>query len=318
MNQPMEALPVGLLHQRVLDWYATEARPLPWREPGTSPWGVLVSEVMLQQTPVARVEPAWLAWMVRWPTPATLARSAPGDAIHAWGRLGYPRRALRLHAAAVAIMTRHGGVVPDSPADLLALPGVGTYTSAAVSAFAFGRRAPVVDTNVRRVLARVVSGAGQASVSLTKAEMGLATELLPLTADDARVWGAAVMELGALVCLARTPRCGACPLRDLCAWERAGQPAYEGPARRRQCWQGTDRQCRGAILAALRAASAPLSLGEIATAWPADDAQRQRCLDSLVADGLMEPLSGEQFRLPGRVTVLGSVDRALLADPGFQ
>lgn len=303
MTELMSALPLGLLHQRVLDWYATEARALPWREPGTSPWGVLVSEVMLQQTPVARVEPAWLEWMTRWPTPDALARSAPGDAIHAWGRLGYPRRALRLHAAAVAIVARHGGRVPDSPADLLALPGVGTYTSAAVSAFAFGRRTPVVDTNVRRVLARVIGGAGQASVSLTRAEMGLATAMLPMTADDARIWGVAVMELGALVCRARSPRCGACPVRDLCAWQRAGRPAYEGTARRGQSWHGTDRQCRGAILAALRAGSGPLTLGEVATAWSADGAQRERCLASLASDGLVEPLPGHRFRLPGRHSV---------------
>lgn len=258
---------------------------------------------MLQQTPVARVEPAWLDWMTRWPTPATLARSAPGDAIHAWGRLGYPRRALRLHAAAVAIVARHGGVVPDSPADLLALPGVGTYTSAAVAAFAFGRRTPVVDTNVRRVLARVVGGAGQASVSLTPAEMVLATAMLPVTAEDARVWAVALMELGALVCRARSPRCEACPVRDLCAWERAGQPAYEGTARRGQSWHGTDRQCRGALLAALRAGNDPLTSGELATAWSAEDAQRERCLASLVSDGLVEPLAGHRFRLPGRHSV---------------
>ena len=191
--------------------------------------------------------------MSRWPTPAALAASAPGDAIHAWGRLGYPRRALRLHAAAVAMVERHGGEVPDTPADLLALPGVGTYTAAAVSAFAFGRRAAVVDTNVRRVFARIVDGAAQAAPSLTRAEMDLATALLPEAADDARTWGVAVMEMGALVCLARSPRCPACPVRDLCAWQRASRPAYEGPARRSQSWHGTDRQCRGAILAVLRA-----------------------------------------------------------------
>ncbi|HXR69060.1 MAG TPA: A/G-specific adenine glycosylase [Dermatophilaceae bacterium] len=292
--------PGALLHQRILDWYAREARDLPWREPGTSPWGVLVSEVMLQQTPVVRVEPVWRQWMSRWPSPAALAGSAPGDVIHAWGRLGYPRRALRLHEASVAMVERHGAEVPDTPRELVALPGVGTYTAAAVSAFAFGRRVSVVDTNVRRVLARLVTGVAQAAPCLTRAEVDLATALLPEGAAAARAWNAAVMEVGALVCSARTPRCPDCPVRDLCAWQRAGRPAYEGPVRRGQLWHGTDRQCRGAILAVLRAAQDPATAAAVAAAWSTDDAQRERCLDSLVADGLVEPLSRNRFRLPGR------------------
>jgi A/G-specific adenine glycosylase len=295
-------LPISLLHQRILGWYAREARELPWREPGTSPWGVLVSEVMLQQTPVVRVEPVWRQWMARWPAPASLASSAPGDAIHAWGRLGYPRRALRLHDAASAMVERHDGEVPRTPADLLALPGVGTYTAAAVSAFAFGQRAAVVDTNVRRVFARVVNSVAQAAPSLTRAEMDLAAALLPEDAENARTWSAAVMEVGAVVCLARSPRCADCPVSDLCAWQLAGRPAYQGRGRRSQSWRGTDRQCRGAILAALRATTGPVTTGELDAAWPADDAQRDRCLDSLVTDGLVEPLSGDRFRLPGRLS----------------
>jgi A/G-specific adenine glycosylase len=293
-------VPSSLLHQRILDWYAQESRSLPWREPDTSPWGVLVSEVMLQQTPVVRVEPVWRQWMSRWPAPAALASSAPGDAIHAWGRLGYPRRAVRLHAAAVAMVERHGGEVPDTLPELLALPGVGTYTAAAVSAFAFGRRATVVDTNVRRVLARVVDGAAQGAPTVTRAEMDLATALLPEGRAAARTWNAAVMEVGALVCSARSPSCPVCPVRDLCAWRRAGRPAYVGPVRRGQSWRGTDRQCRGAILAVLRTSRGPVTADSVRAAWTADDAQRDRCLDSLVADALVEPLSHNRFRLPGR------------------
>lgn len=292
--------PAVLLHRRVLAWYAAEARALPWREAGTSPWGVLVSEVMLQQTPVVRVEPLWRQWMSRWPTPAALAASAPGEAIQAWGRLGYPRRALRLHTAAVAIVKHHGGQVPGTAAELLALPGVGAYTSAAVSTFAFGRRTAVVDTNVRRVFARVVNGAGQAAPSLTRAETDLATTFLPESADDARSWSVAVMELGALVCLARSPRCHDCPVSDLCAWQLAGRPAYEGPSRPGQAWHGTDRQCRGAILAVLRETRDPVTAGELDAVWATDGAQRDRCLTSLVADGLVEALAGSRFRLPGR------------------
>jgi len=294
------AIAASALHEPILSWYAREARDLPWREPGTSPWAVLVSEVMLQQTPVKRVEPIWRQWMARWPTPDSLAESAPGDAVHAWDRLGYPRRALRLHAAAVAIVQHHDGFVPDTVRDLLALPGVGTYTAAAVSAFAFGQRTTVVDTNVRRVFARVVDGVAQATPSLTRAEMDLATALLPEAAGDARTWNVAVMELGAVVCLARSPRCQDCPVQDLCAWQQAGRPAYEGPTRRSQPWHGTDRQCRGAILAALRASCEPVTAGAVNAAWSADDAQRDRALESLITDGLVEPLTGNTFRLPGR------------------
>jgi A/G-specific adenine glycosylase len=293
-------VPTSLLHQRILDWYAQAARDLPWREPGTSAWAVLVSEVMLQQTPVQRVEPVWRQWMSRWPSPAALAASAPGDAIHAWGRMGYPRRALRLHAAATAIVERHQGEVPQAPVDLLALPGIGTYTAAAVSAFAFGRRTAVVDTNVRRVLARVLTGAAQAAPSLTRAEMELATAVLPEGAADARTWGVAVMELGALVCVARSPQCPSCPVHDLCAWQHAGQPPYQGPPRRSQSWQSTDRQCRGAILARLRASTGPVAAIQLAAVWPTDAMQRDRALDSLVTDGLVEPLTKNRYRLPGR------------------
>jgi A/G-specific adenine glycosylase len=198
------------------------------------------------------------------------------------------------------MVERHGGDVPATQTDLLALPGVGTYTAAAVSAFAFGSRTTVVDTNVRRVMARAISGTAQAAPSLTRAEMTLATTLVPQDAHDARTWNAAVMEVGAVVCLARSPRCLACPVQDLCAWQRASQPAYDGPARRGQSWNGTDRQCRGAILAVLRATKEPVTSEDVETAWTTDDPQRDRCLESLVADGLVEVLAGSRFRLPGR------------------
>jgi A/G-specific adenine glycosylase len=254
---------------------------------------------MLQQTPVARVEPVFAQWMSRWPSPAALAASAPGDAVREWGRLGYPRRALRLHAAAVAVVDRHAGIVPQLSAELLALPGVGTYTAAAVSVFAFGRRAAVVDTNVRRVLTRSVRGVAQAGPSLTRADMDLATEMLPESSEAARTWSVAVMELGALVCTSRSPRCAACPLLDVCVWHAADKPAHDGPTRRTQAWEGTDRQCRGAILALLRATTEPVTADEVDSVRATDDAQRQRCLASLVSDGLVEPLAGGAFALPG-------------------
>ncbi|NNM47627.1 A/G-specific adenine glycosylase [Knoellia sp. DB2414S] len=254
---------------------------------------------MLQQTPVARVLPVWQEWLRRWPAPADLAAEPPGEAVHAWGRLGYPRRALRLHAAAVAIVADHEGAVPSTEAELLTLPGVGTYTAAAVATFAFGERTTVVDTNVRRVLARVVEGREYAAPSPTRAELDVAAGLVPEHPASARTWSVAVMELGALVCTARAPRCEDCPVASLCAWRLAGRPAHDGPPRRGQAWEGTDRQLRGILLAALRDANSPVSRGTL-EALSDNEIQRERCLDSLVADGLVEPLDGDRFALPGR------------------
>jgi A/G-specific adenine glycosylase len=265
---------------------------------------VLVSEIMLQQTPVVRVLPAWQRWMERWPIPADLAAEAPGQAIRMWERLGYPRRALRLHACAVAITQRHGGEVPSAHADLLALPGVGAYTAAAVASFAFGGRHAVLDTNVRRVLARIVTGTPYPPASLTAAETALAESLLPGAAAAPR-WAVATMELGALVCTARGPRCDACPVADLCRWRLDGSPAHAGPPRRGQSYEGTDRKVRGLLLAALRDAEGPVLLQRLVEAAPdtalRDPGQRDRALDGLVADGLVEPLDGGLFRLPAAV-----------------
>lgn len=292
------AVPLSLLHERVNEWYALEGRKhLPWREPDCSPWGVFLSEVMSQQTPLSRVEPIWREWMTRWPTPADLAAAAPGEAVRAWGRLGYPRRALRLHEAATVMVERHDGQVPDTPEALLALPGVGAYTAAAVACFAFGIPEVVVDTNVRRVLARTVEGKAFPNLTLNRAEARLAAESMPADREGANTWNVAVMELGALVCVARGPRCDDCPAADLCAWNLAGRPAYDGPPRRGQSWHGTDRQVRGELLRRLREAHADVPLARLEDA--ADDRlQVMRCLDSLVADGLVEPLPDSHYRLP--------------------
>ncbi|WP_226346644.1 A/G-specific adenine glycosylase [Agilicoccus flavus] len=283
---------------RVNAWFARAGRDLPWRSPEASPWGVFVSEVMSQQTPLSRVEPAWRRWMERWPTPAALAADAPGEAVRAWDRLGYPRRALRLHEAATAMVERHGGDVPDSYDELLALPGVGPYTAAAVTVFAHRQRAVVVDTNVRRVQARAVTGLALPAPALTRAESELAGDLVPSDDQAALTWNVAVMELGALVCTARSPRCGACPVLDLCAWQLAGAPAYDGPIRRGQAWAGTDRQVRGALLAVLRAAPADVGAADLRAAWPDDDATRERCLAGLIEDGLVDALGGGRYGLP--------------------
>ena len=284
--------------ERVLAWYAVHARDLPWRRPGTTPWQVVVSEFMLQQTPVERVREPWRAWVDRWPTPAALAAAPSGEAVRAWGRLGYPRRALRLHRAAVAITEEHDGEVPSDREALLRLPGVGSYTAAAVASFAFGRREVVLDTNVRRVLARVDGGVAHPAAGQTLAEVVAATTFVPDEPAVAARWAVAVMELGALVCVARSPRCDACPLQELCAWRAAGYPAWDGPPRRGQSYDGTDRQCRGALLAVLRSSDEPVALDELATAWP-DETQRVRCLASLVADGLVVAPGTGHVALPG-------------------
>ncbi|MFC1437832.1 A/G-specific adenine glycosylase [Streptacidiphilus sp. N1-10] len=286
------------LHRTVLAWYSAHARELPWREPSAGPWAVMVSEFMLQQTPVKRVLPMYQAWMERWPTPADLAAAPAGEAVRAWGRLGYPRRALRLHAAATAITEQHGGEVPLDHAALLALPGVGEYTAAAVASFAHRQRHVVLDTNVRRVFARLVDGREYPPVATTAAERRTAAELLPDEPETAATWAVAVMELGALVCTARTPACGECPVARECAWRRAGYPAHDGPPRKGQTYAGTDRQVRGKLLAVLREAHGEVPQSALDSVW-ADSVQRGRALDGLVADGLVEPVAPGVYRLPG-------------------
>lgn len=285
------------LRRDVMGWYAGHARPLPWRDRSCTPWGVLVSEVMSQQTPVARVAPVWSEWIARWPTPGDLAEASPADVVRAWKRLGYPRRALRLREAAIALVERHGGEVPGTEVDLRALPGVGEYTAAAVTAFGFGVRSVVVDTNVRRVLARVIEGRALPAPTLTSAERTLAASVVPEDAADAARWSVAVMELGAVVCTARAPACGTCPISSRCAWARAGFPPYAGPPRRGQAWHGTDRQVRGAVLQRLRESEHPVPRSDLGSVT-VQPGQLDRAIASLVEDGLLEPAGGELLRLP--------------------
>jgi A/G-specific adenine glycosylase len=285
------------LTDRVVAWFTDNARDLPWRRPGADPWGVMVSEFMLQQTPVSRVLPVYQAWVERWPTASALALDSAGEAVRMWGRLGYPRRALRLHQCAVIIDRDHAGAVPSDHTTLLGLPGVGEYTAAAIASFGYRQRHVVLDTNVRRVLARLVAGVEQPAASLTAAERARAESLLPEAAETAARWAAASMELGALVCTAGTPRCDLCPVADGCAWRAAGYPPGEGPVRPAQTYAGTDRQCRGRLLAMLREAQGPVPAGTLDQAWE-DDEQRTRCLKSLLSDGLVVPIGKVSFSLP--------------------
>lgn len=274
----------------VIAWYDRHARDLPWRASDASPWAVMVSEFMLQQTPVARVLGPWQEWLRRWPTPSALAAEPVGEAIRAWGRLGYPRRAQRLHAAAVAIVERHGGEVPSDPDALRALPGVGDYTAAAIASFAFGAPAVVLDVNVRRVLARLDGGSDTPLGSPTVTERRMARAWLPEGPDAAR-WSVAAMELGAQVCRAGNPGCDSCPVRNDCRWRAAGRPA--GPPRPRQLYAGTDRAARGHVLQRLRdrAPGDVLAAAELIHGWP-DAAQADRALRSLVTDGLITAAGG--------------------------
>jgi len=275
----------------LIAWYRDTARDLPWRRAGFGAWGVLVSEFMLQQTPVARVVPHLTAWLDRWPEPADLAAAAPAEAVRQWANLGYPRRALWLHRAAVQIRDRHAGVVPADVDALLALTGIGDYTARAVAVFAYGQRHPVVDTNTRRVLARAVDGRSQPGAP-AKRDLAAMAAVLPVDDADAAIVNAAAMELGALVCTARVPRCAACPLAEVCAWRAAGYPDTGDERRRQARYEGSDRQARGAVLRVLRDATAhAVAADGVIADWP-DQRQRDRAIDSLIADGLVEASDG--------------------------
>jgi A/G-specific adenine glycosylase len=280
----------------LLRWYEQAQRDLPWRRADVTPWQILVSEFMLQQTPVARVEPVWLDWVARWPTPSATAAASAADVLRAWGKLGYPRRAKRLHECAIVIAEHFDDSVPSDVDTLLTLPGIGAYTARAIASFAYRQRVPVVDTNVRRVVARAVHGKADAAASSPRDLIDV-DALMPNDADAPR-FSAALMELGATVCTARAPRCGLCPL-SACAWRSRGYPAAEGPARRVQRYAGTDRQVRGRLLDVLRGNDSPVTRAELDVAWLTDTAQRDRALDSLLVDGLVEQTADGRFALAG-------------------
>jgi len=279
------------LEKPVTQWFAKNKRDLPWRS--TTPWGVMVSEFMLQQTPVARVLPKWIEWMERWPTPAELAKATPAQVITAWGRLGYPRRALRLHESAKIIARDFNNEVPESEEVLRSLPGIGDYTAAAISAFAFGTNTLVMDVNIRRVLVRVLDGKEHPTSSPTVRERESRLAILPrINADN---WAAATMELGALVCTSKNPSCNDCPIISQCKWRKNGYPQTE-LVRKSQDWHGTDRKCRGTVVQALRE-NESLTLSAIKKLWP-EESQVEKALETLLADHLIEEHSRSRFRLP--------------------
>ena len=279
------------LEKPIVTWFKKNKRDLPWRT--TTPWGVMVSEYMLQQTPVNRVLPKWIEWMERWPTPADLAQATPAQVITAWGRLGYPRRALRLHAAAQIIRDDFKNEVPDDEITLQMLPGIGQYTAAAIAAFAFEQRTLVMDVNIRRLLTRVIDGNEHPRPAPTTRERAARLTLLPQ--KKAHVWAAATMELGAIVCTSSNPKCELCPVIGACNWRKNGYPKTD-LIRKSQDWHGTDRKCRGTIVQALRE-NASLTKNAIKKLWP-DESQVEKALVTLLEDQLIQSLPRTRYRLP--------------------
>jgi A/G-specific adenine glycosylase len=293
MADPAPALPHGEHQRELLNWFAGHQRDLPWRRT-RDPWAILVAEVMLQQTQVSRVIVSWERFLERLPTPAACATAGPGVVVELWHGLGYNRRAVQLHALAVAVVQRHGGSLPTELAELLALPGVGPYTARAVLAFAHERDVAVVDTNVGRVLARY------------RGET-LGARAVQATADDAVpvgrgwAWNQAMLDLGATVCTKRAPGCAGCPWRASCRWHGEGPDPAVGSAgvgRPQSRFAGSDRQGRGRLVTALR--SGPITTEALAAVcgWPDDPSRAQRVAATLVRDGLAD-LTEHGFELPG-------------------
>jgi len=280
-----------MYEKEIIAWFKKNKRDLPWRK--TDTWGVLVSEFMLQQTPVNRVLPIYAEWMKRWPTPAALANATPAQVITAWGRLGYPRRALRLHECAKVITGKYNGVIPDTEAELRALPGIGEYTAAAMIAFAFSGRSLVLDINIRRLFARIFDGVQTPKLSATKDEKSRYEALIPK--KDPHLWAAATMELGALICTSQSPKCGICPVAHACRWRSLDYPQSD-QVKRIQTWHGTDRQCRGTIVQALRENDL-LTKSQIEQLWDVPS-QLEKALLTLLDDGLIEARGKSKFSLP--------------------
>ncbi|MDA0371744.1 MAG: A/G-specific adenine glycosylase [Actinomycetota bacterium] len=292
MEQRLNDDDLGVFQDALLGWATVRLRELPWRAT-RDPWGILVSEVMLQQTGVARVMPKWHAFMESFPSPADCAHAALGDVLRVWQGLGYPRRARNLQAAAREITVRHGGEVPQSLDDLLALPGVGPYTARAVLAFAFEDDAAVVDTNVARVLARLAGEKLTAKRAQSEADRLLA-------AGTAWLWNQGLMELGAMVCRP-TPSCDECPWESWCAWRGVGDDPSVGSAGvsvPQGRFEGSDRQARGRLIKAL--GDGVVCVDDVPRVMDRSPEVADRLVAALVAEGLvhLDPNS-QNLTLPG-------------------
>jgi len=282
---------MSLYEKEITKWFKKNQRDLPWRK--TDAWGVLVSEIMLQQTPVARVLPVYTEWMKRWPTPRDMAEASGGDVITAWGRLGYPLRALRLLECAKVISSDYNNRIPETEMELRKLPGIGEYTAAAIVAFAFKERSLVLDINIRRLFARAIDGVEVPTSSINKSERKDRAALIPT--HNPHLWAAATMELGALICTAAKPKCELCPIANHCRWRSLDYPKSDAP-KRTQSWNGTDRQCRGVIAQALRE-NKTLSKKELSKLWSMQP-QFEKALVSLEKDGLITSPKKNYYSLP--------------------
>lgn len=279
-------MPRLLVQTRLTAWGDAHRRRLPWRDT-RDPWEILVSEVMLQQTQVTRVIPAWRAFLARFPTPAACAASPQSAVVTAWAGLGYNRRAVNLHRAATAVVDRHDGELPADFAGLRALPGIGPYTARAVLAFAFEIDTGVIDTNAARVLARTDGR------RLTMSEAQARADAL-VPAGDAWRWNQVMLDLGATVCTKRAPRCEQCPVREVCAWAQRGFPEPDpavgsaGVPGTHSRFDGSDRQGRGRLVDALRAGRVARDAAALAhvMGWPDDPARAARVAETLIADGI--------------------------------
>lgn len=291
-----EALAADAL-QPLRRWYRAHGRhELPWRLT-VDPYAVLVSEVMLQQTQVERVLPYYETWLARWPDFHTLAGATPAEAISAWGGLGYNRRAVHLHRLATVVDDEYGGRLPRDDARLRQLPGIGPYTAAAVRSFAFRERTAVVDTNIGRVLARVVVGVAATREAGASVVAAAADRFLPQR--SVRGHNLALMDLGAMVCRAATPRCDECPLAEGCTWRARGYPRDTTRARPSVRFEETARFARGRIVDALRGEGS-LAAGELAQILPsAHRGVVSDYLQALERDGLIENEQDGRWQLTG-------------------
>lgn len=285
-------------HGALLEWFGRRQRDLPWRRTRDA-WAVLVSELMLQQTQVARVLPKYDAFLAQWPTPASCAAAPLGDVVTAWAGLGYNRRAVNLHRCAQQVVAHHGGALPDDLAGLLALPGIGPYTARAVLAFAFeSDEVGVLDTNAARVLARWSGRSLKPKEAQALADASVAP-------SAGWAWNQAMLDLGATICVPRTPRCDACPVAEGCAWHQGGGPQPDpavgsaGASTGQSRFDGSDRQGRGRLVAALR--TAPVPRAELASAmgWPDDPGRAARVAATVVADHLARVDDAGTLYLPG-------------------
>ena len=278
-----------LIVEPLLSWGVPRLRDLPWRSTRDR-WAVFVSEVMAQQTQVARVIPKWTQFMQQYPTPAACASAPLADLLRLWSGLGYPRRCKNLHEAARLVVERHGGEVPGDFDSLLALPGVGPYTARAVLAFADAAHVAVVDTNVARVLARI----GGEPLSARESQR-VADSIVPR--DHSWEWNQVIMDFGAQVCVARTPRCHDCVVASLCTtkhkfgstWDDDLDPARSSAltSKPQARFDGSDRQARGRLLRAL--AEHGVRVNDVPRVMRLDDDKEraERLLASLVRDGLV-------------------------------